>query len=143
MRLRILTERNAGKEAGTEEKEEKVAEIKKNVLSLQKIQLTMKFSPYVTDLLKQKSNRDFRLSGDCEYLALDIEFDGMAASVRITVFDKKEYELIKSEVLKYSVKSDSKYCFKWDDHEEPTNSAINMGVSEWREGGFYIDIPLY
>ena len=33
----------------------------------------MKFSPYVTDLLKQKSNRDFRLSGDCEYLALDIE----------------------------------------------------------------------
>lgn len=70
-------------------------------------------------------------------------FDGMAASVRITVFDKKEYELIKSEVLKYSVKSDSKYCFKWDDNEEPTNSAINMGVSEWREGGFYIDIPLY
>ena len=33
----------------------------------------MKFSPYVTDLLKQKSNRDFRLSGDCEYLALDRE----------------------------------------------------------------------
>ena len=33
----------------------------------------MKFSPYVTDLLKQKSNRDFRFSGDCEYLALDIE----------------------------------------------------------------------
>ena len=33
----------------------------------------MKFSLYVTDLLKQKSGRDFRLSGDCEYLALDIE----------------------------------------------------------------------
>ena len=33
----------------------------------------MKFSPYVTDLLKQKSNKDFRLSADCEYLALDIE----------------------------------------------------------------------
>ena len=33
----------------------------------------MKFSPYVTGLLKQKSNRDFRISGDCEYLALDIE----------------------------------------------------------------------
>lgn len=33
----------------------------------------MKFSPYVIDLLKQKSNKDFRLSGDCEYLALDIE----------------------------------------------------------------------
>ena len=28
----------------------------------------MKFSPYVIDLLKQKSNKDFRLSGDCEYL---------------------------------------------------------------------------
>ena len=33
----------------------------------------MKFSLYVTDLLKQKSGRDFRLSGDCEYLAFDIE----------------------------------------------------------------------
>jgi hypothetical protein len=33
----------------------------------------MKFSPYIIDLLKQKSNKDFRLSGDCEYLALDIE----------------------------------------------------------------------
>ena len=33
----------------------------------------MKFSPYVTDLLRQKSNRDFRQSADCEYLALDIE----------------------------------------------------------------------
>ena len=33
----------------------------------------MKFSPYVTDLLKQKSSRDFRLPSDCEYLALDIE----------------------------------------------------------------------
>ena len=33
----------------------------------------MKFSPYVIDLLKQKSKKDFRLSGDCEYLALDIE----------------------------------------------------------------------
>ena len=33
----------------------------------------MKFSPYVTDLLKQKSNRDFRLPSDCEYLALDVE----------------------------------------------------------------------
>ena len=33
----------------------------------------MKFSLYVTDLLKQKSGKDFRLSSDCEYLALDIE----------------------------------------------------------------------
>lgn len=33
----------------------------------------MKFSPYVTDLLRQKSNKEFRLSADCEYLALDIE----------------------------------------------------------------------
>jgi len=33
----------------------------------------MKFSPYVTNLLKLKSNKDFRLSSDCEYLALDIE----------------------------------------------------------------------
>ena len=32
----------------------------------------MKFSPYVIDLLKRKSKKDFRLSGDCEYLALDI-----------------------------------------------------------------------
>lgn len=33
----------------------------------------MKFSPYVTDLLKQKSNRNFRQPADCEYLALDVE----------------------------------------------------------------------
>ena len=33
----------------------------------------MKFSPYVTTLLRQKSGKDFRLSADCEYLALDIE----------------------------------------------------------------------
>ena len=33
----------------------------------------MKFSPYVTDLLRQKSDKDFRQSADCEYLALDIE----------------------------------------------------------------------
>ena len=33
----------------------------------------MKFSPYVTTLLKQKSGHDIRLSADCEYLALDIE----------------------------------------------------------------------
>lgn len=33
----------------------------------------MKFSPYFTTLLKQKSGHDIRLSADCEYLALDIE----------------------------------------------------------------------
>lgn len=33
----------------------------------------MKFSPYITTLLKQKSGHDIRLSSDCEYLALDIE----------------------------------------------------------------------
>jgi hypothetical protein len=50
-----------------------VAKIKGKELLLQKIRLTMKFSPYVTDLLKQKSGKDFRLTSDCEYLALDIE----------------------------------------------------------------------
>ncbi len=49
------------------------ADFKKNTLLLQKYQFKMKFSPYVTNLLKQKSNKDLRLSGDCEYLALDIE----------------------------------------------------------------------
>ena len=33
----------------------------------------MKFSPYITTLLKQKSGHDIRLSADCEYLALDIQ----------------------------------------------------------------------
>jgi hypothetical protein len=33
----------------------------------------MKFSPYITGLLRQKSQKDFRMSGDCEFLALDIE----------------------------------------------------------------------
>ena len=50
-----------------------MVDIKKKALLLQKIFFAMKFSPYVINLLKQKSNKDFRLSGDCEYLALDIE----------------------------------------------------------------------
>lgn len=33
----------------------------------------MKFSPYTKELLEQKCGREIRLSGDCEYLALDIE----------------------------------------------------------------------
>lgn len=33
----------------------------------------MKFSPYTNELLNQKCGREIRLSGDCEYLALDIE----------------------------------------------------------------------
>ena len=33
----------------------------------------MKFSPYTTNLLRQKCGKDIRLSADCEYLALDIE----------------------------------------------------------------------
>ena len=33
----------------------------------------MKFSPYTINLLEQKCGKDIRLSGDCEYLALDIE----------------------------------------------------------------------
>ena len=33
----------------------------------------MKFSPYTVNLLEQKCGKDIRLSGDCEYLALDIE----------------------------------------------------------------------
>ena len=33
----------------------------------------MKLSPYMKDLLEQKCGREIRLSGDCEYLALDIE----------------------------------------------------------------------
>lgn len=33
----------------------------------------MKRSPYITNLLEQKSGRELRLSADCEFLALDIE----------------------------------------------------------------------
>ena len=33
----------------------------------------MKFSPFVTELLRQKSGNEIRLSRDCELLALDIE----------------------------------------------------------------------
>ena len=33
----------------------------------------MKFSPYTNELLNQKCGREIRISGDCEYLALDIE----------------------------------------------------------------------
>ena len=33
----------------------------------------MKRSPYITDLLRQKSGNEIRLSRDCEFLALDVE----------------------------------------------------------------------
>ncbi len=33
----------------------------------------MKLSPYIKDLLEQKSGRKLRLSSDCEFLSLDIE----------------------------------------------------------------------
>ena len=33
----------------------------------------MKLSPYITDLLRQKSGNEIRLSRDCEFLALDVE----------------------------------------------------------------------
>ena len=47
--------------------------LKKYAYFCKKIRIRMKFSPYVTNLLRQKSKKDFRLSADCEYLALDIE----------------------------------------------------------------------
>jgi hypothetical protein len=33
----------------------------------------MKFSPYITELLREKSGHEIRLSRDCELLALDVE----------------------------------------------------------------------
>ena len=50
--------------------------VRKSVSIIHKNELSgviMKFSPYVTDLLKQKSGRDFRLPSDYDYMALDIE----------------------------------------------------------------------
>lgn len=69
-------------------------------------------------------------------------FDGMSASVRITVFEKNCYEQIKDEILKYSVEVDNKYHFRWND-DETTDMAISMGKGDFIEGGYYIDIPLF
>lgn len=33
----------------------------------------MKLSPYITELLREKSGNEIRLSRDCELLALDVE----------------------------------------------------------------------
>ena len=35
--------------------------------------LNMKLSPYITELLREKSGNEIRLSRDCELLALDVE----------------------------------------------------------------------
>ena len=69
-------------------------------------------------------------------------FDGMSASVRITVFEKNCYEQIKDEILKYSVEVENKYHFRWND-DETTDMAISMGKGDFIEGGYYIDIPLF
>ena len=68
-------------------------------------------------------------------------FDGMNASLRITTFDKAQFESIKEQVLEYSVKTDNDYYFKWKDNEK-TRLPISMGESDYFEGGYYIDIPL-
>lgn len=68
-------------------------------------------------------------------------FDGMSASLRITTFDKAQFESIKEQVLEYSVKTDNDYYFKWKDNEK-THLPISMGESDYFEGGYYIDIPL-
>lgn len=67
-------------------------------------------------------------------------FDGMSASVRITVFEKELFEQIKSEVLKYSERQDNGYHFKWSD-DYATVLIICMGVNDFIKGGYYIDIP--
>ena len=69
-------------------------------------------------------------------------FDGMSASVRITVFEKNRYEQIKEEVVKYSVNKGNSYYFRWNDNET-TEMSISMGVGDFIEGGYYIDIPLF
>ena len=67
-------------------------------------------------------------------------FDGMNASIRITVFEKDLYEQIKSEVLKYAVNKDNRYHFRWSD-DYTTDLTIDMGLSDYIEGGYFIDIP--
>lgn len=66
-------------------------------------------------------------------------FDGMSASLRITVFDKNIYETVKEQVLEYSVKTENGYCFKWNKDEM---SHLSMGESDYFEGGHFIDISI-
>ena len=68
-------------------------------------------------------------------------FDGMSASVRITVFDEYLFDDLKKQTLQYCKKDRSGgYLFDWGDGEDIERS-VNMGKSDFRKGGYYIDIP--
>ena len=66
-------------------------------------------------------------------------FDGMSASLRITVLDKNIFESVKKQGLEYSVKTENGYCFKWNKDEM---SHMTMGESDYYKGGHFIDISL-
>ena len=70
------------------------------------------------------------------------EFDGMSASVRITVFDEQVFEDLRNQTLQYCKKDGSgHYQFDWGDGEV-SQGCVDMGKDDFRKGGYYIDIPL-
>ena len=70
------------------------------------------------------------------------EFDGMSASIRITVFDAQVFEDLKNQTLQYCKKDENGiYQFDWGNNEE-LHGRVEMGFNEFREGGYYIDIPI-
>ena len=69
-------------------------------------------------------------------------FDGMSASIRITVFDAQVFEDIKNQTLQYCKKDKNGiYQFDWGNNEE-LHGRVEMGFNDFREGGYYIDIPI-
>lgn len=72
------------------------------------------------------------------------EFDGQNASIRITVYDVNVYENLKKQIIQLSQKKNGdEYHFDWGDGEYTQNSVSLGGKSEYRDGGYYVDIPLW
>ena len=100
----------------------------------------MKFSPYVTNLLKQKSNKDFRISADCEYLALDIESKtgehiGVNTIKRLLgmIEDEREPRLSTLDIIARYLDFNS-----WDElriYDDKSNSSFDSLSDEIRVGG--------
>lgn len=72
------------------------------------------------------------------------EFDGQDASVRITVYDVNVYENLKKQIIQFSQKKNNdEYHFDWGDGEYTQTCVSLGGKSEYRDGGYYVDIPLW
>lgn len=104
----------------------------------------MKFSPYTTNLLKQKCGKDIRLSADCEYLALDIEsvtgeHIGVNTLKRLLGFidDEREPRISTLDVIARYLGFDH-----WDAlsvYDNKSNSSFECSADEVRVGDLTVN----